>query len=54
MGVHQIESTRGFANYAGINYAYHGPSKPTVLEVFMVINLVFRLPKPFFSMVSGA
>ena len=48
MGVQKIKSTRGFANYAGINYVYHGPSKPTCLEVFMVINLVFRWPKPFF------
>ena len=27
-------------------YHYHGPPKPTFLEVFMVNNLVFRWPKP--------
>ena len=27
---------------------YHGPPKPTFLEVFMVNNLVFRWPKPLF------
>ena len=26
--------------------AYHGPPKPTFLEVFMVHSLVFRWPKP--------
>ena len=35
-------------------YRYHGPPKPTFLEVFMVNNLVFRWPKPLFSMVLGA
>ena len=33
---------------------YHGPPKPTLFEVFMVNNLVFRWPKPFFFMVLGA
>ena len=33
---------------------YHGPPKPTFLEVFMVNNLVFRWPKPLFFMVWGA
>ena len=33
---------------------YHGPSKPTFLEVFMVNNLVFKWPKPLFFMVLGA
>ena len=33
---------------------YHGPPKPTFLEVFMVNNLVFRWPKPLFFMVLGA
>ena len=33
---------------------YHGPPKPTCLEVFMVNNLVFRWPKPLFFMVLGA
>ena len=28
-------------------YIYHGPPKPTFLEVFMVNNLVFRWPKRF-------
>ena len=28
-------------------YIYHGPPKPTCLEVFMVNNLVFRWPKRF-------
>ena len=32
---------------------YHGPPKPTFLEVFMVNNLVFRWPKPLFFMVWG-
>ncbi len=36
------------------NYDYHGPPKPTFLEVFMVNNLVFRWPKPLFFMVLGA
>ena len=31
-----------------INIIYHGPPKPTFLEVFMVNNLVFRWPKPLF------
>ena len=31
-----------------------GPPKPTVLEVFMVNNLVFRWPKPLLFMVLGA
>ena len=35
-------------------YTYHGPPKPTCLEVFMVNNLVFRWPKPLFFMVLGA
>ena len=35
-------------------YIYHGPPKPTFLEVFMVNNQVFRWPKPFFFMVLGA
>ena len=33
---------------------YHGPPKPTFLEVFMVNNLVFRWPKPLFFVVLGA
>ena len=33
---------------------YHGPSKPTCLEVFMVNNLVFKWPKPLFFMVLVA
>ena len=33
---------------------YHGPPKPTFLEVFMVNNLVFRWPKPLFFMVLRA
>ena len=33
---------------------YHGPPKPTCLEVFVVNNLVFRRPKPLFFMVLGA
>ena len=33
---------------------YHGPPKPTCLEVFMVHNLVFRWPKPLFFMVLAA
>ena len=33
---------------------YHGPPKPTFLEVFMVNNLVFRWQKPLFFMVLGA
>jgi len=32
----------------GSRYIYHGPPKPTCLEVFIVNNLVFRWPKPFF------
>ena len=36
------------------DYSYHGPPKPTFLEVFMVNNLVFRWPKPVFFMVLGA
>ena len=39
--------------WAGI-FTYHGPPKPTFLEVFMVNNLVFRWPKPLFFMVLGA
>ena len=35
-------------------YIYHGPPKPTCLEVFMVNNFVFRWPKPLFFMVLGA
>ena len=35
-------------------YIYHGPPKPTFLQVFMVNNLVFRWPKPLFFMVLGA
>ena len=35
-------------------YVYHEPPKPTFLEVSMVNNLVFRWPKPLFSMVLGA
>ena len=30
----------------GLFHPYHGPPKPTFLEVFMVNNLVFRWPKP--------
>ena len=37
-----------------IVYIYHGPPKPTFLEVFVVNNLVFRWPKPLFFMVLGA
>ena len=34
---------------------YHGPPKPTCLEVFiMVNNLVFRWPKPLFFILLGA
>ena len=36
-----------------IIYIYHGPPKPTFLEVFMVNNMVFRWPKPLFFMVLG-
>ena len=32
---------------------YHGPHKPTFLEVFIVDKLIFRRPKPLFFMVSG-
>ena len=35
-------------------YIYHGPPKPTCLEVYMVNNLVFRWSKPLFFMVLGA
>ena len=35
-------------------YIYHGPPKPTFLEVFMVNNLVLNWPKPLFFMVLGA
>ena len=34
-------------------YTFHGPPKPTCLEVFMVNNLAFRWPKPLFFMVLG-
>ena len=34
-------------------YIYHGPPKPTCLEMFMVKNLVFRWPKALFSMGFG-
>ena len=33
---------------------YHGPPKPTFLEVFLVNNKIFRWPKPLFFMVLGA
>ena len=33
---------------------YHGPPKPTCLEVFMGNNLVFSWPKPLLFMVLGA
>ena len=33
-------------------YVYHGPPKPTCLEVFMVNNMVFRWQKPLFFMVK--
>ena len=33
-------------------YIYHGPQKPTCLEVFMVNILVLRWPKPLFFMVK--
>ena len=40
--------------YGGYDmFTYHGPPKPTVLEVFMVNNLVFRWPKPYFSCFWG-
>ncbi len=32
---------------------YHGPPKPTFLEVSMVNDLVFKWPKPLFFMVLG-
>ena len=35
-------------------YRYHGPQKPTSLEVLMVNDLVFRWPKPLFFMVLVA
>ena len=35
-------------------YIYHGPPKPTCLEVSMVNNLVFRWPRPVFFTVLGA
>ena len=35
-------------------HLYHEPPKPAFLAVFMVNNLVFRWPKPFFFMVLGA
>ena len=34
-------------------YIYHGPPKPTLLEVLMLDNLVSRWPKPLFFMVWG-
>ena len=34
-------------------FIYHGPPKPTCLEVFMVDNMVSRWPKPLFFMVLG-
>ena len=37
-----------------IMFLYHEPPRPTFLEVFVVNNLVFRWPKPFFFMVLGA
>ena len=36
------------------NCIYHGPPKPTFLEVFIVNHLVFRLPKPLVFTVLGA
>ena len=33
---------------------YHGPPKPTFLEVFMVNNMVFRWPKPLFFIGHGS
>ena len=35
-------------------YIYHGPRKPTFLEVFMVNDLVFRWSKPLFLLVFMA
>ena len=46
-------SYRITGNHLGMN-TFHGPPKPTFLEVFMVNNLVFRWPKPVFFMVLGA
>ena len=43
-----------FAKYSSNIYIYHGPLKPTFLEVFLVKNMVFRWPKPLFFMVLGA
>ena len=37
-------SSKEYTNYIS-NGIYHGPPKPTFLEVFMVNNLVFRWPK---------
>ena len=42
-----------FGTYIYI-YIYHGPPKPTCLEVLMVNNLVFRWPKPLLFMVLWA
>ena len=44
----------GYGGGNRASYNYHEPPKPTFLEVFMVNNLVFRWPKPFFFMVLGA
>ena len=55
-----LKSTTTFENMSyglldfAITYIYHGPSKPTFLEVFMVNNLIFKWPKPLFFMVLGA
>ena len=43
-----------FAKYSANIYIYHGPLKPTFLEVFSGKNMVFRWPKPLFFMVLGA
>ena len=41
-------------DHISVYFRYHGPPKPTFLEVFMVNNLVFRWSKPLFFMVWGA
>ena len=54
VGNHGKDMKRPLFQLRGQYIIYHGPLKPTCLEVFMVNNLVFRWPKPLLFMVLGA
>ena len=52
--LHVIQCVRKIQFTNGVTWGlYHGPIKPTCFRGFYANNLVFRWPKPYFSMGFG-